>query len=105
MGDNVNVGGTAPATSYVILSFLFEIVVEFIFLVCALDVIFSSVMLVRMISSIFATVVMIYLLFIRIKSHSNLIIFSTFGVVEREGEETEERSSGVVQCTTVGSVD
>ena len=37
MGDNVNVGGAAPAAPYVILSFLFEIVVEFMFLVCALD--------------------------------------------------------------------
>ena len=33
MGDNVNTGGAAPAAPYVILSFLFEIVVEFMFLV------------------------------------------------------------------------
>ena len=33
MGDNVNVGGAAP---YVILSFLFEIVVEFMFLLSIL---------------------------------------------------------------------
>ena len=32
MGDNVNTGGAAPAALYVILSFLFEIVVEFMFL-------------------------------------------------------------------------
>ena len=37
MGDNVNAGGAAPAAPYVILSLLFEIVVEFMFLVCALD--------------------------------------------------------------------
>ena len=48
MGDNVNAAGAAPAAPYVILSFLFEIVVEFMFLVCALDVICSSTMLVRM---------------------------------------------------------
>ena len=77
MGDNVNAGGAAPAAPYVILSFLFEIVVEFMLLVCALDVICSSAMLVRMISLISADVVMIYLLFIRIKSRSNLLIFPT----------------------------
>ena len=71
----LTVGGAAPAAPYVILSFLFEIVVEFMFLVCALDVICSSSMLVRMISLISAAVVMIYILFIRIKSHSNLLIF------------------------------
>ena len=48
MGDNVNAGGAAPAAPYVILSFLFEIVIEFMFLVCALDVICSSAILVRM---------------------------------------------------------
>ena len=77
MGDNVNAGGAAPAAPYVILSFLFEIVVEFMLLVCALDVICSSTMLVRMISLIPTAVVMIYLLFIRIKSRSNLLIFPT----------------------------
>ena len=41
--DNVNAGGAAPAAPYVILSFLFEIVVEFMLLVCSLDVICSSV--------------------------------------------------------------
>ena len=77
MGDNVNAGGAAPAAPYVILSFLFEIVVEFMLLVCALDVICSSAMLVRMISLISAAVVMIYILFIQIKSRSNLLIFPT----------------------------
>ena len=77
MGDNVNAGGAAPAAPYVILSFLFEIVVEFMLLVCALDVICLSAMLVRMISLISAAVVMIYILFIRIKSRSNLLIFPT----------------------------
>ena len=77
MGDNVNTGSAAPAALYVIISFLFEIVVEIMFLVCALDVICSSTMLVRMISLIFAIDVMIYLLFIQIISRSNLLIFPT----------------------------
>ena len=77
MGDNVNASGAAPTAPYVILSFLFEIVVEFMFLVCALDVICSSTMLVRMISLISASAVMIYLLFIRFKTHSNLLILPT----------------------------
>ena len=60
MGDNVNAGGAAPAAPYVILSFLFEIMVEFMFLVCVLDSICSSTMLVRMISLISVIAVMIY---------------------------------------------
>ena len=76
-GDNVNADGVAPTPSYAIISFLFEIVVEFMFLVCALDVICSSAMLVHMISLISAIDVMIYFLFIRIKSRSNLLIFPT----------------------------
>ena len=85
MGDNVNAGGAAPVAPYVILSFLFEIVVEFMFLVCALDVICSSAMLVRMISLISASAIMIYFLFIRIKSRSNLLIFSTVFSCARNG--------------------
>ena len=77
MGDNVNAGGAAPAAPYVILSFLFEIVVEFMFLVCALDVICSSTMLVHIISLISFVAVMIYFVLIRIKSRSNLLIYST----------------------------
>ena len=77
MGDNINAGGAAPAAPYVILSFLFETVVELMFLVCALDVICSSAMLVHMISLISARAVMIYLLFIRFKTRSNLLIFPT----------------------------
>ena len=91
MGYNINVGGAAPAAPYVILSFLFEIVVEFMFLVCALDVISSSAMLVRMISLISAIAVMIYFLFIRIKSRSNLLIFPTVA--------THGRSSSICKYT------
>ena len=77
MGNNVNAGGAAPAAPYVILSFLFEIVIEFMFLVCALDVICSSTMLLRMISLISASAVMIYLLITRFKTRSNLLIIPT----------------------------
>ena len=34
MGDNLNANGAAPVAPYVFLSFLFEIVVEFMFLLC-----------------------------------------------------------------------
>ena len=77
MGDNLNTNGAASVAPYVILSFLFEIMVEFMFLVCVLDSICSSAMLVHMISLISVIAVMIYFIFIRIKSRSNLLIYST----------------------------
>ena len=36
MGDNLNANGAAPVAPYVFLSFLIEIVVEFMFLLCIL---------------------------------------------------------------------
>ena len=36
MSDNINHIGSAPVVQYVILSFLFEIMVEFMFLLCIL---------------------------------------------------------------------
>ena len=36
MGDNLNTNGATRVASYVFLSFLFEIVVEFMFLLCIL---------------------------------------------------------------------
>ena len=60
MSDNLNTNGVAPVAPYVFMSFLFEIVVEFMFLVCVLDSICSSTMLVRMISLISIIAVMIY---------------------------------------------
>ena len=78
MGDNLNANGAAPVAPYVFLSFLFEIVVEFMFLLCILlDSIGSSTMLVHMISLISVIAVMIYFVLIRIKSRSNLLIYST----------------------------
>ena len=50
MGDKLNTNGAGPVAPYVFLSFLFEIVVEFMFLFCVLDSICSSTMLVHMIS-------------------------------------------------------
>ena len=79
MGDSLNANGAAPAASYVFLSFLFEIVVEFMFLVCVLDSICSSTMLVHMISLIYVIAVMIYFVLIRTKSRNNLHIYSTGG--------------------------
>ena len=60
MGDNLNANGAAPVAPYLFLSFLFEIMVEFMFLVCVLDSICSSTMLVRVISLISVIAVMIY---------------------------------------------
>lgn len=77
MAENLNTGGPAPAARYVILTSLFEIMLEFLFLVCALDLIRSSIMLVGMISLIYVIVIMIYLLFIWVKSRCNFIIYST----------------------------
>ena len=77
MGDNLNTNGAAPVALYVFLSFLFEIMVEFMFLVCVLDSICSSIMLVRMISLISVIAVMIYFVLIQTKSRSNLLIYST----------------------------
>ena len=56
----------------------------------------SSAMLVRMISLISATVVMIYLLIIRIKSRSNLLIFPTIQKPDRPSpvQDHERRGSG-----------
>ena len=36
MGDNLNANGAAPVAPYVFLSFLFEIMVKFMFLLCIL---------------------------------------------------------------------
>ena len=36
MGDNLNANGAAPIAPYVFLSFLFKLVVEFMFLLCIL---------------------------------------------------------------------
>ena len=60
MGGNLSANGAAPVAPYVFLSFLFKIVVEFMFLVCVLDSICSSTVLVRVISLISVIAVMIY---------------------------------------------
>ena len=60
IGDNLNANGAAPVAPYVFLSFRFEIVVEFMFPVCVLDLVCSSPMLVHMISLIFVIAIMIY---------------------------------------------
>jgi hypothetical protein len=77
MAQNITAGGSTPAAPYAILSSLFEIMLEFLCLVFAVDSIYLFTMLVCMISLAYTTAVMIYLLFIRIKSCSNLLIYST----------------------------
>ena len=77
MGDNLNANSAAPVAPYVFLSFQFEIMVEFMFLVYVLDSICSSTMLVHMISLISVIAVMIYFMLIQTKSRSNLLIYST----------------------------
>ena len=52
MGDNIN-GGSTPAASYAILSSLYEIMLEFICLLFAVDSISSFTMLVCMISVVY----------------------------------------------------
>ena len=77
MGDNLNANDAAPVAPYVFLSFLFEIVVEFMFLLCVLDSIYSSTMLVRMISLISVIAIMIYFV-------GNLVVtFSYIQLAER----------------------
>ena len=71
MGDNLNANGAAPVAPYVFLSFLFEIVVDHV------STLYPTTMLVHMISFISVIAVMIYFVPIRIKSRSNLLIYST----------------------------
>ena len=76
MGD-VN-GAAAAAAPYVFLIFLFDMLLEFLLVVVALDSISLSTVLVdHMISLIPIILVMICLLFSRIKSYAKLLIYST----------------------------
>ena len=76
--DDMGDSGSSAAAQYVFLIFLLEILLEFLFIVVALDLICLSTVLVdRMISLIPIILVMIYLLFSRIKSYAKLLIFST----------------------------
>ena len=91
MGDNdVGTGAAAAAAAaaaapYVILSLLFQILLEFLVLVFAvdavglvyLDAICSSILLICMINSISILVIILYRLLIWIKSYIQLLIFST----------------------------
>jgi hypothetical protein len=91
MGDNTGVvaastnASTVQVRSYVFQSFLFQSFLEFTVLIYVveeiglsyLDVFCSSILLVCMINILVVYVVVIYHLFIRIKSYSNLLIYST----------------------------
>jgi hypothetical protein len=78
-GDNVNKNpaGSAATGPYVILSFLYQILLELLVLPFDLVWICSSSLLVCMASLISVLYVMYYLLFFWIKSYSKLLIFST----------------------------
>ena len=74
MGDvNTNSSGSAPAAQYVYLSALYEILLQFICLVVAIDWICLSTVLDVCMLSLFATV-MIYLMIFRIKLYAELLI-------------------------------
>jgi hypothetical protein len=83
--DNLNMGDNDAAAKYVILSFLFQFMLEFLLLVSVvdaiglscLDVICSSTLLVCTISLFVIFIVMIYQLLVRIISYGYLLIFST----------------------------
>ena len=88
MGDNTDATTAAAATNaapYVILSIMFQFMLEFLFVVSVVDVIdlslldaiCSSTLLVYGISLIAIYLVMIYNLFMRIISYGYLLIYST----------------------------
>jgi hypothetical protein len=83
MGDNLNANHSVPVVPYVIMSLLFDIMLEFLVLgmrlnaTSCLDVIYSSSLLVCMISLISGFMIMLYLLFIRIKSYGYFLIYLT----------------------------
>jgi hypothetical protein len=82
---NLNMGDNDAAAKYVILSSLFQFLLQFLLLVCVvdaislscLDVIYSSTLLVCMISLFVIIVVMIYHLLVWIISYGYLLIYST----------------------------
>ena len=78
MGDNGDDSGSAPATTYVFQSFLFEILLQFLFIVLGVGLISTATILVdHMISLILVVPVMNYSLFSWIKSYAKLLISST----------------------------
>ena len=82
---NLNMGDNDAAAKYVILSSLFQFLLEFLGLVFVVDVIglyyidaiCSSILLVCMISLLVIFIVMIYQLLVRIISYGYLLIYST----------------------------
>ena len=101
MGDNGDGSGSTPAAMYVILSFLFQILLQFLFVVMAVDLISMSTVLVdHMISLIFVPDMSCFL-FLWIKSYAKLLIYSTIyswkattrSVVGSSEERTTRRST------------
>ena len=66
------------------LSFLFEVLLQFLFIVLTIDLISMSIVLIdHMINLMFVFSAMNYLLFLRIKSYAKLLIYSTIEVAEQ----------------------
>src|SRR4051812_40689069 len=77
MGDT-STSGSTPAASYVICSSLFEIMLQVVFLVIALDVISLFTVLVDRMSSLICFIIAVDCLSISwIKSYAKLLIYST----------------------------
>jgi hypothetical protein len=101
MGNNID--AAAQAAPYMILSSLFQILLEFLVLafgvdmisISCLDTVCSSILVVCMISLITGFIVMLYLLFIWIKSYGQLLIFSTI----QKPDDRQVNSNGIAAAT------
>ena len=75
MGDNGDGSGSTPAAMYVFLSFLFQILLQFLFVVMAVDLFSMSTVLVDHMLSLIFVPVMNCFLFSWIKSYAKLLIY------------------------------
>ena len=107
--DNLNMGDNDAAVKYVILSFLFQFMLELLVLVSVvdaiglscLDVICSSTLLVCTISLLIVFIVMIYQLLVRIISYGYLLIYSTI----QKPDYRQINSSSIAAATRPPSFD
>jgi hypothetical protein len=104
MGDNTGVvAASTNASTVQVRSYVFQSFLEFTVLIYVveaiglsyLDVFCSSILLVCMINILVVYVVVIYHLFIRIKSYSNLLIYSTI----QKSDYRQRNSSGAAAAT------
>jgi uncharacterized phage infection (PIP) family protein YhgE len=73
--STLNANVAAGAASYLIMSFLFEMLLEFLVLTIGVDVICLSTFLLHMFSLFLAFVIMQNLLLIWIRSYDNLLLY------------------------------